>query len=118
MTRMMKRQLEEEINLDLNKELGIGPSVATNPNPDVSKPTYVHDKNAGPEVGEEDEKAELPDDYSPAHEAGATGTGVGDDQDYIDDDELEPIAAEVSAPSETTVEPAADDDVPETKETA
>jgi Tat protein translocase TatB subunit len=77
MTRVMKRQLEDEINVE--KELGL--KTPRKPRPDVSKPTYVHEK-----------KAEHPDDYSPEHDANSIGSGVGNDQDYIDDDELEPLA--------------------------
>ena len=77
MTRVMKRQLEDEINVE--KELGL--KTPPKPRPDVSKPAYVHEK-----------KAEHPDDYSPEHDANSIGSGVGDDQDYIDDDELEPLA--------------------------
>jgi sec-independent protein translocase protein TatB len=77
MTRVMKRQLEDEINVE--KELGL--KTPPKPRPDVSKPKYVHEK-----------KAEHPDDYSPEHDANSIGSGVGDDQDYIDDDELEPLA--------------------------
>ncbi len=116
MTRMMKRQLEEEIDLDLNKEFGVGPGIATNPKPDVSKPTYVHDRNARQDGGEDGEP-ERPDDYSPAHEPGAAGTGVGDDRDYIDDDELEPVSAEPTGAGETTAETAAEDPA-EKKQTA
>jgi sec-independent protein translocase protein TatB len=77
MTRVMKRQLEDEI--DVEKELGL--KTPPKSKPDVSKPKYVHE-----------EKVEHPDDYSPEHGANSIGSGVGDDQDYIDDDELEPVA--------------------------
>ena len=77
MTRVMKRQLEDEINVE--KELGL--RTPPKPRPDVSKPKYVHEK-----------KTEHPDDYSHEHDANSIGSGVGDDQDYIDDDELEPLA--------------------------
>lgn len=65
MTRVMKRQLEEEINLE--KEFNI------NPNPSVSKPGYVTPSN------------ETDDTYSPAHDAGDIGTGVTDDVLGMDD---------------------------------
>ncbi|MDX1482045.1 MAG: twin-arginine translocase TatA/TatE family subunit [Woeseiaceae bacterium] len=98
MTRMMKRQLEEEINLDLDnlnninvkQKLGLEEASATTAKkPDVTTPSYVHDPNvskrpqaaaagaAATEV-EAGEKPELPDDYSPAHGSGDVGTGVGD----------------------------------------
>lgn len=77
MTRVMKRQLEDE--LDLEK----GPGLKTPPKPksDVKNPQYVHEKPV--------EKA---DDFSPDHDSTSPGSGVGDDNDYIDDDELEPVA--------------------------
>jgi sec-independent protein translocase protein TatB len=77
MTRVMKRQLEDEI--DVEKELGL--KTPPKSKPDVSKPKYVHEANI-----------ERPDDFSPEHDANSIGSGVGDDQDYIDDDELEPLA--------------------------
>jgi len=102
MTRMMKRQLEDEINLDLDslnvqKQLGLDGSSAAPKKPSVSSPSYVHDQkpaDTGARPGEkvfdkpsddvadspdEDENEnELPDDYSPAHAADEPGTGVND----------------------------------------
>ncbi len=63
MTRVMKRQLEEE--LDLNKALDINP------------PPPIKPKN------DED------DTYSPAHDADAAGTGVDDVDSQDDDDEAD-----------------------------
>ena len=60
MTRMMKRQLEDELNLE--KDLGIRPARLSTP-PSTQPPAYpprAHD-----------------DTYSPAHPAGSAGTGVG-----------------------------------------
>jgi sec-independent protein translocase protein TatB len=54
MTRVMKRQLEEE--LDLDKNLGIKPPPPTKPKNDED------------------------DSYSPAHDVDGTGTGVSDDE--------------------------------------
>jgi len=54
MTRVMKRQLEEE--LDLDKNLGIKPPPPTKPKNDED------------------------DSYSPAHDADSAGAGVGDDE--------------------------------------
>ncbi len=62
MTRVMKRQLEEE--LDLNKVLDIKPP--------PKKPKNDDD-----------------DTYSPAHDADAAGTGVDDVDSQDDDDESE-----------------------------
>ncbi len=68
MTRVMKRQLEDELNFE--KELDINP-----PSREPSKqPEFT--------VPRDD------DEYSPQHEADDTGTGVGDDGLYADDDEL------------------------------
>ncbi len=63
MTRVMKRQLEEE--LDLNKALDINP-------PRTNKPKNDED-----------------DAYSPAHDADAVGTGFDDDS-QDDEDESKP----------------------------
>lgn len=68
MTRVMKRQLEEELNFE--KETSIKP-----PSREPStQPSYTPPR--------ED------DDHSAAHAKGEPGTGVGDDEDYADDDEL------------------------------
>lgn len=114
MTRMMKRQLEQEVNFDLHKELGIdenGNPIPTagsaTPASSVSSPGYVQDRPADNKIHADegtqsrpdeppaaDEPAEeLPDDYSPAHAADDLGTGVGDDAEYIDDDELDALKA-------------------------
>ena len=68
MTRLMKRQLEDE--LDFEKQLR------------TKTPPPVKPQN------QED------DTYSPAHEAGSAGTGVGDDDGY--DDTAEAAVAEES----------------------
>ncbi len=71
MTRVMKRQLEDELNFE--KDLDIKP-----PSREPSK--------------QPDVKAPLDDDeYSPQHAADEPGSGVADDADddtYIDDNEL------------------------------
>lgn len=64
MTRVMKRQLEEE--LDLEKELNIKPP------PSVTRPDYVTPAN------------ETDDTYSPAHTTEDAGTGVGDEETLTD----------------------------------
>ncbi len=132
MTRMMKRQLEDEINMDLDsfdvqKQLGLDDSSRT-PAP-TGKPTkpWTHEQAtraaaagstaataaaAESEAAREltsgatdEEREELPDDYSPAHAVHEVGTGVGDDpmddptddpvdeHDYIDDIELDEAQA-------------------------
>lgn len=86
MTRVMKRQLEDELNLE--KELSV------NPKPSVHTPTYVKPAN------------ELDDSYSPAHAADSVGTGVPDDDapagNSTDD--------ESGAANRTTAEERSDDD--------
>ena len=102
MTRMMKRQLEDEINFDLdqvnlNKQIGLDDVLNPADKPSVEKPAFVQDKkpapssettlaDAGPDdasMPEPEEREELPDDYSPAHAADEAGTGVGDDEEYL-----------------------------------
>jgi sec-independent protein translocase protein TatB len=88
MTRVMRRQLEDELNFE--KDLGL--KTPPKSKADVSKPQYVHE-----------DPVERPDDYSPDHDANSVGSGVGDDRDYVDDDELEPLAsseADESVPQE------------------
>jgi sec-independent protein translocase protein TatB len=70
MTRVMKRQLEDELNL----EKGINLNSITNPapkKPSVTQPQYVHDRPKKTE--------DLPDDFSPAHGPADSGTGEGED---------------------------------------
>ena len=68
MTRVMKRQLEEELNFE--KETSIRP-----PSREPStQPPYKPPRDD--------------DHHSEAHARGEPGTGVGDDKDYADDDEL------------------------------
>ncbi len=71
MTRIMKRQLEEE--LDLNKQL------------DIKPPPYIKPKN------------DQDDTYSPAHDADSVGTGIGDDDSQ---DDVEETAEELAKPDE------------------
>lgn len=67
MTRVMKRQLEDELNFE--KELDIKP-----PSREPSKqPEFTAPRDD--------------DDYSPEHEVDEPGSGVGDDALYADDDE-------------------------------
>ena len=61
MTRVMRRQLEEEI--DIEKELHIKPD-SDKSKPSYSKPEYVSQN-------------ERDDTYSPAHDKDSAGTGVG-----------------------------------------
>jgi len=94
MTRVMRRQLEEE--LDLNRDLSKkAPSSSSSP----SHSSSVHDSpgpgDAKPRV--EDNGPLHDDTYSPAHEAGVVGTGVGDAGDTTSDE----VNVEVVAPAET-----------------
>ncbi|MDH4072660.1 MAG: Sec-independent protein translocase protein TatB [Gammaproteobacteria bacterium] len=76
MTRVMKRQLEEELELD--KPTTIRP-------PPVSREPSFKSPQARPAEPE----PVLPrddDDYSPAHGDDETGTGVGDDDAYSEED--------------------------------
>ena len=105
MTRVMKRQLEEE--LDFNQPPTIKP-------PPVSRePSF---KSSDKKTGEADEEPEytLPrddDDYSPAHGEDEPGTGVEEGEPHTEDDvaaaEAERDAvneAAASAPDEAPVE--------------
>ena len=71
MTRVMKRQLEDE--LDLESTPDIKPSQAT------ASPR-THDKNPPDPASVHLPANEADDEYSPAHDADDTGTGVGDDE--------------------------------------
>lgn len=82
MTRVMKRQLEEEINLE--KDFNI------NPKPTVSKPSYVTPAN------------ETDDTYSPAHETDDIGTGVADEIVSAADDTESTETDSDTTDSETT----------------
>ena len=89
MTRVMKRQLEEE--LDLNETLSI-----KSPPPQAREPsTQPQATESEPASSEKPEpEYSLPredDDYSPAHDADDVGTGVGDEP--VDDAE-DPAVAE------------------------
>ena len=80
MTRVMKRQLEEE--LDINKPPTIKPTPASR------EPSFKPTENPSQDETEEPEET-LPrddDDYSPAHGEEDPGTGVGDDNGYTEED--------------------------------
>lgn len=90
MTRMMKRQLEEELNLE-NK-------------PAIRRSTPL------PRPAETPERVEKPDTYSPAHDTDAPGTGVpGDDgtaqapEDQEPADESKPLADPAEPPTQERV---------------
>ena len=68
MTRVMKRQLEDELNIE--KDLNISSS-PTSREPSI-QPEYTPPRDD--------------DDFSPAHDASDKGTGVGDSDVEMDDD--------------------------------
>jgi len=81
MTRVMKRQLEDEINLEK----------ANNINPAANTPAAQQPE---PAAAVEDAPPHIPaneddDSFSPEHDAEGIGTGVGDD-DGFEVDDLEP----------------------------
>ena len=117
MTRMMKRQLEDEINFDLSSiniqnQLGLDQSTEKVTD-SVAQPRYVNETantaEAGPQSAAAAEPSppveELPDDYSPAHAADEVGTGVGDDAVSPDGDRSETVS---TAHPESSAEPADD----------
>ena len=81
MTRVMKRQLEEE--LDFNK-----PPSTIKPPPSAREPSQKPRKEPEFTLPRED------DDFSPAHAAGEAGTGVGE-HIYEDDSDLAVTEAEL-----------------------
>ena len=99
MTRVMRRQLEEEI--DFEKDLKIKPD-ADKSKPSFSQPEYVS-------------RNEHDDTYSPAHDNESAGTGVKDDQDYPDFDETDVMPIDDDRFSETDVLPRDDDRFSETQ---
>lgn len=80
MTRVMKRQLEEE--LDLNK-----------PPPSIKPPPALREPSQQPTETPDYQPPRDDDDYSPAHEDGEVGTGVGDEI-YNDESDLAVTEAE------------------------
>jgi sec-independent protein translocase protein TatB len=84
MTRVMKRQLEEELDLDKSPTIK-PPPVAKQPSfkADIEKESVAPDDPAA------EEDLVLPrddDEYSPAHGEDDVGTGVGDEVLYTEED--------------------------------
>ncbi len=76
MTRVMKRQLEDE--LDFNKEFSIDPPARTrHSTPGAYKPQ--------PPTAPEPVPEEQDETYSPMHDADSVGTGVGSDSEQADE---------------------------------
>ena len=105
MTRVMKRQLEEE--LDINKPPTIKPTPASR------EPSFKPTVNTSDDPTEDLEEV-LPrddDDYSPAHGDEDVGTGVGDDNAFSEEDVIAADAerdaveeAAAAVPDEETLE--------------
>ena len=94
MTRVMRRQLEEEV--DFGKELNLKPDADKDRKSSYSKPEYVS-------RNKED------DSYSPAHDADSVGTGVDDAIDPDEEDtDVMPVMDEVDPHAETDVIPESD----------
>ncbi len=100
MTRVMKRQLEEE--LDLNKSPTIKP-------PPSREPSQQPPKNTAAETGHAVPRDD--DDYSPEHALDEAGTGVGDEV-YDDESDLAVSEADRNAVSSGTGEDAVQRDEP------
>ena len=105
MTRVMKRQLEEE--LDLNKP----PS----PPPTIKPPPALREPSEQPTEIPEYEPPRDDDEYSPAHDEGEVGTGVGEE---IYNDESDLAVTEAERESVSTTEPEAPTDEEEQKTTS
>lgn len=83
MTRVMKRQLEEE--LDFNK-----------PQPTIKPPAATREPSQKPRKEPEFTLPRDDDDYSPAHGAGEAGSGVGE-HGYDDNKDLADSEAELES---------------------
>lgn len=115
MTRMMKRQLEDEINMDLDsvnlkKQLGLDATDPARSRSDANKPWYAEngEKAAGAAGAPAESTEEKPDDYSPAHAAGDVGTGVGDVADNAGGDDASKGPAGDSEPGDASATEAPD----------
>ncbi len=96
MTRVMKRQLEDELNIE--KHLDIMP-------PDRTRHSSPGSYKAPAAAAPVDDDAD--DTYSPAHAEDDVGTGVGDDENLVADQDAA-VAAAVSPQPESD-----DDDAPD-----
>ena len=101
MTRVMKRQLEDELNFEKN--------VSINP------------PNREPSSQPTDTPPRDDDGHSEAHAEGEVGTGVGDDDEYANDDDLAVTTADRSdqeMPEDQTAAAEATDAVAPDEDTA
>ena len=118
MTRVMKRQLEDELNLEKHLDI-LPPDRTRHSAPGSYKPPLV-DKTPVADKPPVDDDAD--DTYSPAHDKDSAGTGVGDsDADVAHDADDEHLAADQDAAMEPyTIEPedAAPPESPAKKESA
>lgn len=88
MTRVMKRQIEEELNL--NESLSINPPPAQAREPSTQPEKAPEDPGATDSAEPEYTLPRDDDDYSPAHDAEEVGTGVDDDVDHGTSATMEP----------------------------
>ena len=105
MTRVMKRQLEDE--LELNKPTIQPPPASREPSFQPPRETPVQDDYTPPHDD---------DNFSHAHGDGEAGTGIGDDEQYTEED-LIAAEAELDAVLDAS-EPGAEPESPEKKEEA
>lgn len=110
MTRVMKRQLEEE--LDINRPPTIKPPPSSR-EPSFKPPKETSDENTDETTAEPEYTLPRDDDgYSPAHGEDDVGTGVDDDDRFTEED-VAASDAEADAVAETQT---GDDSVEPTEE--
>lgn len=97
MTRVMKRQLEDELSIDKDFDI-LPPDRTRHSNPGG----YTPPPSITPQATASDDDDEKDDTYSPAHGAEDVGLGVNDDIPVDDDADQEDVMA--SAEEQTTVE--------------
>lgn len=90
MTRVMKRQLEEEINLEKSNSIKPPEQSMSPADPEAAAPHLP--------ANEED------DNYSPAHDAESLGTGVADDEES-EAEQTDTKEDEVADPQEKEIKP-------------
>lgn len=98
MTRVMKRQLEDELNIEKHLDI-VPPDRTRHSNPGTYQPPPLADSQIPV-----DDDADKDDTYSPAHEPDSVGTGVGDDPVTSDDagadDGADPATSQAAADAE------------------
>lgn len=79
MTRVMKRQLEDELNFEKDFEILPPDRTRHTPTGAYQPPSLPGNASGHPPLDDDaDPPEEKPDDYSPAHGVDEPGTGVGD----------------------------------------